>query len=696
MATDDPLFRPGFTFSDFRLEERLGGGQDGEVWRATRLSIPRVCAIKFLKVSTDPEKLVRFEREIDILARLNHNNIVSILQRDEATDQATGGRMPCYAMEYLAARPLKTALRDVPAGERFVAFCGLIAQTCAALQAVHLAGIAHGDVKSANILVSDSGGDLVAKLADFGFGLMADERRTRKVYTPSSHKAPAYLSPQQADMYRLGKTIEDCLGTIAPLADDLQRALGQLVADVTQRPQEVTASEVRDRIQLLRDQPRLAASFLADVEDAVPELGAGVARIQVGMYGDIALSARAVSLINTPAFQRLRHLRAFPIAELVYPSLSTSTLALVLGEYASLRAYLDILLRDARIRDALGSTHISALFLVLLVRHIADPPFASALAARGSFGMEERTVAFLRDPSLRSVIESEWRLSADLVADLVVGRDRSLRTPTWRLIASTIDHPFSPIAYESYHRVAREIGFSWVDNRQRLYRGVHLADDGESLVMDASVLREFEGILQQRAGVIERVFDHHTVRSAETMLGAALADLESAGADVLAFDDRSEVTFLSTASAAAEQLAQSRATFLLSEFLKRRLFPLVLSRQVTNDLWLSGWGKKTNLKRRRLEEHIAEAAGVAAEDVLVELPSMALRAAPSVAIGAHRGPTTALIDALLRQSVARERRLTVFVSRRVRDRGDDERVKSAAERLLALAFATESSPSAPS
>lgn len=237
-----------------------------------------------------------------MLAKLQHANIVGIQERNEAPHPTTGQMVPCYVMDYLQGEPLDKALQNTPTDQRLTAFCTYLDQTIDALQTAHLVGIAHGDIKPANVLIARNG--RIAKLADFGFGLFDGEARTRTQYPSSSFQAPPDLTPRDADLYRLGKTIEVCA---ALLRDDerIALAIAQLVTDLTNVS--ITADVAKERLGTIRELPRQLASFFTEAS-AIPEFSASTKTIlRDGIYGDIALTDRVRALLDTPAFQRLRN-----------------------------------------------------------------------------------------------------------------------------------------------------------------------------------------------------------------------------------------------------------------------------------------------------------------------------------------------------------------------------------------------------
>ena len=102
----DPMV--GRTLDGFRIEELLGRGGMGTVYKATQLSLGRSIALKILSedLGSDEQFLQRFHREADALSRLSHPNIVTVLERGEVE-----GR-PYLAMEYVEGPSLRQVMRE--------------------------------------------------------------------------------------------------------------------------------------------------------------------------------------------------------------------------------------------------------------------------------------------------------------------------------------------------------------------------------------------------------------------------------------------------------------------------------------------------------------------------------------------------------------------------------------------------------
>lgn len=196
---------PGDTFSHYRLDQPLGGGGMGVVWRATDTRLARAVAMKFLpdEFAGAGEAVERFRREARTASALNHPNICVVY--DVGEDQ---GR-PFLVMELLEGDTLRALLQK--RSLRISEILELGIQIADALDAAHQQGIVHRDIKPANIFVMEkSSMPPQAKLLDFGLAKRESlnwDSTTRTVFRTDSGVAigtAAYMSPEQA----LGESID--------------------------------------------------------------------------------------------------------------------------------------------------------------------------------------------------------------------------------------------------------------------------------------------------------------------------------------------------------------------------------------------------------------------------------------------------------------------------------------------------------
>jgi serine/threonine-protein kinase len=189
----------GQTLGHYRIEEELGAGGMGVVYRATDTKLGRPVAIKVLPGAFGPgsERLARFEREARLLAALNHRNIAAIYGLEQS------GGVHYLVLELAAGQNLNERLAAGPLPlDEAIGVCRQIAE---ALEAAHENGIIHRDLKPANVMITPQG---KVKVLDFGLAKAlqpAWRNDSSESPTVTAETEPgvvmgtgAYMSPEQA------------------------------------------------------------------------------------------------------------------------------------------------------------------------------------------------------------------------------------------------------------------------------------------------------------------------------------------------------------------------------------------------------------------------------------------------------------------------------------------------------------------
>ncbi|HEV2827864.1 MAG TPA: protein kinase [Pyrinomonadaceae bacterium] len=347
-AAVDPLV--GHTLDEkYRLEEQLGIGGMGTVYRARHLLIDRPVAVKVLnqRFVEDEAARTRFRREARAAGRLQHANAVTVTDFGESHDGYV-----YLVMELLEGR----TLRDVLAKEApldVARSVSLMLQISAAVAAAHEAGIIHRDLKPANIfIVQRADVPAVVKVLDFGIAKLAaeslddDEPMTLTQFGVMIG-TPRYMSPEQcdgldltpaADVYSLGCILYEMLtGTVpfsgsTPLAiamkqtSEIPRSPREFVTTIPPALEEVVLHTLEKRPE---DRPANAAEFSKELLATAERLGFEHAAITsspnlaaLRSVGTESPSGRLIIDIS-----RLRESRAIPDANevtVIRPTASVS------------------------------------------------------------------------------------------------------------------------------------------------------------------------------------------------------------------------------------------------------------------------------------------------------------------------------------------------------------------------------------
>ena len=250
-----PSTLAGRTLGHYRVQEQIGAGGMGVVWRALDERLERDVAIKVLPpgLLADEDARRRFRREARALAKLNHPNIATIYDVGEEDG------LDFLVMEFVPGESLADKLRAGPLAFREAVALG--AEIAAALEEAHERGVVHRDLKPGNIVVTPKGR---AKVLDFGLAkLLAHADNADATQSAGeTHGAvgtPLYMSPEQAqgkpvdcrsDLWSLGVVLYESMAGRAPFQGDSGLAILHAVNHDTPKP----LREIRDATPADADQ----------------------------------------------------------------------------------------------------------------------------------------------------------------------------------------------------------------------------------------------------------------------------------------------------------------------------------------------------------------------------------------------------------------------------------------------------------
>ena len=264
------------------LEEKIGEGGMGVVYRARHAMLRRPTAVKLLRPGqASPESLARFEREVQLASQLTHPNTIEIYDYG-CTAEGTF----YYAMEYLAGITLAelVAVSGAVSPARAVY---LLKQICGSLREAHAAGLVHRDIKPHNIMLCQRGGQAdFVKVLDFGLVKNIETPRAAEITaTGKLAGTPLYLSPERvtqpqvvdprSDIYAVGAVGYNLVTgrPIFPSTSELD-VLYHVMNVVPSAPREVVGDVPIELDRLLMrclakrpvDRPANMAEVLADLE----------------------------------------------------------------------------------------------------------------------------------------------------------------------------------------------------------------------------------------------------------------------------------------------------------------------------------------------------------------------------------------------------------------------------------------------
>ncbi len=299
VGTDDRESRIGQHLGPYRLIEQIGQGGMGAVFRAERIDgeFEQQVAIKLIaNHAFSPDSIERFRNERQILARLNHPNIASILDGGTSSSGTTYLVMELVeglpVIEYCNAHNLSTRQR-----------LQLFLEICDTLEFAHRNLVVHRDIKPSNILINTDGNP---KLLDFGIAKLLDSGETSRPQDPATVIAmtPDYSSPEQilglpvttsCDVYSLGVLLFEVLTGERPYNRQGKR-LSQIEDEILNTTPTKPSVALKRAIQSQGTHPGGARKLASDLD--VITLAALRRKVEDRYQSVSALSADIRSYLN--------------------------------------------------------------------------------------------------------------------------------------------------------------------------------------------------------------------------------------------------------------------------------------------------------------------------------------------------------------------------------------------------------------
>ncbi len=283
----------GTVVSHYRIIEKIGAGGMGEVYLAEDTNLKRRVALKFLptQVARDAETRLRFAREAQAAAKLDHPNIVTIYEVGEFHGQ------PFFAMQYVEGHTLHHYCRKTILSFEQITSIG--SDIAAGLSAAHNAGVIHRDIKASNVMLDSQ---LRPKILDFGLAtIRGGDMLTR---TGSTLGTVAYMSPEQvqgrdadhrSDIFSLGVVLYELVTGRTPFTRNSDAASLQAIISDSPEPMARYKADVAPDLQRLVDKAlaknpseryQSAADLVADLSTIHRSFSSGLSGASESIAGE--------------------------------------------------------------------------------------------------------------------------------------------------------------------------------------------------------------------------------------------------------------------------------------------------------------------------------------------------------------------------------------------------------------------------
>ncbi len=239
----------------YRIDAKLGSGGMGDVYRATRLLIGDVVAVKILHphLARDPQAAERFRREAVMATKLRHRNVVGIYD----VGISAAHNVPYILMELAEGFTLRQIINQYRVLPLDFAVT-VTTQVCSALDEAHGLGIVHRDIKPENIVANQTTTGWYIKVLDFGIAKLYNQGDIGLTQDGSAMGTPQYMSPEQcmgesldarSDIYSVGIMLYEMLTGTVPFKSPTASAIAIHQVQTTPQAPRLINDEIHPEVE---------------------------------------------------------------------------------------------------------------------------------------------------------------------------------------------------------------------------------------------------------------------------------------------------------------------------------------------------------------------------------------------------------------------------------------------------------------
>ncbi|VVB56240.1 Serine/threonine-protein kinase PknD [uncultured archaeon] len=551
-------------FNQYYIEGKLGSGQQGIVLKIKN-NIDKRFALKIYRpTDKDPEILKdginRFIEEINILATLNHKNIVKIYTGGTAKWSDKEGKWDVkegfenfdkhgsaevlyyYIMDYIGSGDISSIFpelkdksdssnnQEIPPYKSLKLFEDLISQIADAMYYYQSKGITHKDIKPKNILFCNDDSTFV--IVDFGFARHIDSTQDKESIPRKEYLDTESIVAEDYKKNDMGQFSRILMKILPKLKNEYDSSRYQGIESVIEKGYGPLSQRFGDMLEFnnaIKHYFLTATGWKFELklnEYLAPNrFGRFDSKLRIPVSGSLLLSKEIRSLIDTPEFQRLRGVRQLGPTMFVFPGANNTRFEHSLGTYSLALKYLEKLLSFPTFKELCDplDKSIKLIALSALLHDIGHYPYSHWIEEIDDFprGLklpkhEERARKILSNGKINNLLEQEWDINVDELSDIIAGKHIcNGEVLINSFLSSVID--VDKLDYLMRDSVHCGINYGKGIDLERLLDSLYVNSSTKKICLTTKGRSSLLSILSCRNIMYQEVYWHKTVRSSEAM-----------------------------------------------------------------------------------------------------------------------------------------------------------------------------------